>query len=62
MENIEQLLYNYFKEKENVIVVYLFGSYVRGNKYKNDVDVAVLLNEKSAEETDGSFMEQKTCF
>ncbi len=35
------------EKDENIIAVYLFGSYVSGEKYFNDIDIAFLVKDKA---------------
>lgn len=44
------LLRKYFTDKDEIIVAYLFGSAVTGKEgLKKDIDIAVLVNDESAE-------------
>jgi len=43
-------LIEYFRNKDNIVLAYLFGSTIRGNTGRlSDVDIAILVNEKSFE-------------
>jgi len=51
METVEKKLKDFFAKRGGVEVAYLFGSSTRqGGGFKNDVDVAVLLNEEELRE------------
>lgn len=46
IKEITPLLIDFFKSQENILTVYLFGSYIDGtNHEKSDLDIAVLMKE-----------------
>lgn len=47
MNNIHQTINDYFADKQEVVIVYLFGSFVSGKvNEQSDVDVAVYFDSK----------------
>ena len=43
-QNVVPLIKSYFKQKPEVIAVYLFGSYAKGDEHRtSDVDIGILL-------------------
>ena len=43
----KEKIINYFKNKEEVIAVYLFGSYAEGKeRYLSDIDIGILMDSK----------------
>lgn len=48
---VEKKLHNYFSGKKEIIAVYMFGSAITGKKIKKDIDIAILVNDKSADDT-----------
>lgn len=48
MSELEEKIAGYFEEKEEVIAVYLFGSYAEGKERdSSDIDIGILLDEDS---------------
>ena len=44
---LKQKIINYFKNKEEIIAVYLFGSYAEGKeRYLSDIDIGILMDSK----------------
>ena len=47
---LENQIKDYFKNKEGIAAVYLFGSYARGHAcFKSDVDIAILFGHRDRE-------------
>jgi len=44
---LKEKIINYFKNKEEIIAVYLFGSYAEGKeRYLSDIDIGILMDSK----------------
>ena len=45
-EDIIEIIKSYFEKKTEIVAVYLFGSFARGNEHrKSDIDIGVLIKE-----------------
>ncbi len=58
---MHKILVEYFRNKQEVIAVYLFGSYAHGKERRfSDVDIAILFDFDGADKE--SFMERRTWY